>query len=221
MRSLLFIVTTVVAFACISSGCGDDPKPPPDGGMQPVPATLSKVELTTVDAPLPRGATQQIFATGVFSDATTRNLTLQVMWSSSAADKVSVSASGVVSSVAPGTATITATTNGVSSSLTVTATEAALAAIAVTPINPSVAAGRTQTFSAFGVFTDGTGVDLTNQVTWASAKAGIATVSNDDGSRGVATGVASGTVLISAGFGNHAGGTMLTVTNAVRGGSSE
>lgn len=90
-----------------------------------------------------------------------------------------------------------------------------LVSIAVTPVNPSVPAGRTQQFTATGTFSNGTNQDLTSTCTWSSNHASVATISNVAGSRGVATGVAPGTSQISAAAGSVVGSTTLTVTAAV------
>jgi len=90
-----------------------------------------------------------------------------------------------------------------------------LVSIQVTPVNPSVPAGRTQQFTATGAFSDGTNQDLTSTCTWTSNHASVATISNAAGSRGVATGVATGTSTISAAAGSVVGSTTLTVTAAL------
>jgi hypothetical protein len=77
---------------------------------------------------------------------------------------------------------------------------AALLSIAVTPDSPTIAKGATEQFHAIGMYSDQATQDLTSQVTWASADAGVATISNAAGSQGLATGVGPGMSLISATF---------------------
>jgi hypothetical protein len=86
-----------------------------------------------------------------------------------------------------------------------------LSSIAVTPANPTVAAGSTQQFTATGTYSDGTTQNITGQVTWASSSSAVATVN----AVGLATTAASGTTNISATLGSVSGSAALTVTQAV------
>src|SRR5262249_26778152 len=63
---------------------------------------------------------------------------------------------GVVFGVTAGTATITASFEGVSGSTTVTVTSAALTGITIAPVNPTVPVFGTLFFSATANFSDGT-----------------------------------------------------------------
>ncbi|MBA3944853.1 MAG: Ig-like domain repeat protein [Herpetosiphonaceae bacterium] len=87
-----------------------------------------------------------------------------------------------------------------------------LRSITITPTTPSIATGTTVQFVATGTFTDGSTQDLTNSATWTTADATIASISNADGSKGLATGHAVGTTTITASIGTITGGTNLTVT---------
>jgi hypothetical protein len=80
-------------------------------------------------------------------------------------------------------------------SKTTTATTTTLSSIAVTPASPtSLVVGSTQQFIATGTYSDGSTMDISSQVTWASDTTGTATIS----STGLATGVAAGTANITA-----------------------
>ncbi|MGV3620594.1 MAG: beta strand repeat-containing protein, partial [Archangium sp.] len=173
-------------------------------------ATLTRIEVTPANAELAAGTTGQLTATGIFSDGTTRNITTTVMWDSSNEPVLTVSASGLVTAIAAGSATVTATLAGVTGTLNVTVTSAALESIVVTPTLPSIAAGTTQQFVATGTFADGSTQDLSDQVTWMSSATAVATVDDE----GLARGVTAGTALISAAFNGVSGGTTLTVTAA-------
>jgi hypothetical protein len=85
-----------------------------------------------------------------------------------------------------------------------------LTSIAVTPANPAIATGGTQQFTATGTYSDNSMQNLTNQVTWASSAASVATIN----SSGIATGVSGGSSTISAAQGQVSGGTTLTVQPA-------
>ncbi len=91
---------------------------------------------------------------------------------------------------------------------------ATLSSIAIAPANPSVAKGLTEQFAATGTYSDGSTQDLTNQVTWASATASVATISNAVGTQGLASTLATGTTVITASLGGVTSpGDTLTVTN--------
>ena len=58
-----------------------------------------------------------------------------------------------------------------------------LQSIAVTPANPSIAAGTTQQFSATGTYSDASTADLTGSVTWSSGTSATATSAHRPGPR--------------------------------------
>jgi subtilisin family serine protease len=86
--------------------------------------TLESIKVTPSNpANLPVGSTQQFAATGTYGDASTKDLTAQVTWSSSDSAKATISAAGLAKGVAAGNTNITATMGAVTSpavSLTVT-----------------------------------------------------------------------------------------------------
>ena len=129
-----------------------------------------------------RGATQQFTATGLLSDGSTQNLTNEVTRSS--AEATLASASNVLGSqglarLLPGADTITATDPSSRPSGTPRS-----------PCSPPcyrhhVAAagdvgrqGATQQFMATGLLPDGSTQNLTDEVTWSSTQATLASVSN-------------------------------------------
>jgi beta-lactam-binding protein with PASTA domain len=91
----------------------------------------------------------------------------------------------------------------------VVSTGAALLAITVTPVNPSIMPGATEQFIATGNYGGNATQNLTNQVTWSSTVAGVATISGG----GLATAGAVGTSTISATFGQVSASMVLTVTD--------
>src|SRR5262245_62170670 len=102
-----------------------------------------------------------------------------VTWSSSSTAIASVNATGLVSGVAAGSATITATSEGHNgtSAITVTANPpAAVASVTVSPASTSIAVGSTQQLQA--VVKDASGNVLAGRtVTWSSNSVSIASVS--------------------------------------------
>jgi len=179
-------------------------------------ATLVSIAVTPADASIADGTTQQFTATGLYTDASTQDLTTEVTWDSSDDEIATVSnaddSKGFATAVGLGTATVSATSGGVTGVTTLTVTDATLVSIAVTPADPSIADGTSQQFTATGVYTDASTQDLTEQVTWSSFNEAVATVSNADDSKGLATAAGAGTTTVSAISGGVTGDTTLTVT---------
>jgi uncharacterized protein YjdB len=178
-------------------------------------ATLTSIQVTPFAPTLPLGFTANFSATGVYSDNTTRDLTALVTWASSLPTVASVSDAnatrGQVTPLSAGTTTIGATYQGVTGSDSVVVSSATLTGISVAPGTASISAHATQAFTAQGTLSDSTSIDITNYVTWQSTVPAQASISNANGSRGVATGLSPGTVTISAIRGALTGTASLTV----------
>ena len=198
--SRVAVAACVLLAACSNSGS--------------VTRTLQSIEVTPSNPSLAVGTTQQLTATGTFSDLATEDLSPSATWASSDAAILTVSSSGLVTAVAPGTATVTATSGSVAGSTTVTVTATTLQSIAVTPPNPSAAKGTTLQFTATGTYSDSSTQDISSQVTWASSATTVASISNTTGSKGLATAVDVGTSTVSAALSGQTGSTVLTVTAA-------
>jgi Bacterial Ig-like domain (group 2) len=131
-----------------------------------------------------------LVAIGTFSDGSRQDLTDAVRWSSANPDAASVSndpgipgiTTGVgrrgvlTGGVQGGTANITATAGGVSSSAIVSATPATPQSLAITPANGVVALGIPQQLKVTGSFSDGSKQDVTASVQWSSLNPDIAIV---------------------------------------------
>src|SRR5262249_21529731 len=110
---------------------------------------VAVVEVTPATADVPVGSTIQLTAS--LKDAGGEPLTGRtVVWSSSASPCASVSQAGLVTGVAVGTATITATSEGVSgsASVTVSSNTGAVASVVVTPATSSISVGGTVQLTA-------------------------------------------------------------------------
>ncbi len=167
--------------------------------------------VTPANSSMVVGATPvQYTATGTYTDGTTQNLTSSVTWSSLTPTVASITSGGLVTPVAKGSTTIQATSGSITGSTGLTVTTA-LVSIAVTPANPSIAKGRTQSFTATGTYSDNSTQNLTSSVTWSSGTTTVATIT----SAGVATAAGTGTSTIQATSGSISGSTVLTVTPAV------
>jgi alpha-tubulin suppressor-like RCC1 family protein len=165
-------------------------------------AALVSIDVAPSAASVAKGLSLQFTATGKYTDASHRDLTTTVVWSSSgpsAAISNAAGTNGLATAVTPGVATIGAldTASGIRGSTTMTTTAALLTSIVVTPGSPSVLLGGTTPLAATGSYNDGSRLDLTAQVTWA-ATGTAASVSNAPGSAGLLTGVSAGTATVTA-----------------------
>src|SRR5271157_4374134 len=151
-------------------------------------AGLVSIAVTPANPSIAAGKQQQFTATGTYSDGSKQNLTNSTTWTSSATSVATVSSGGLATGVAAGSTTIQATSGSINGSTGLTVTAPVLVSIAVTPINPSIAARNQQQFTATGTYSDGSKQNLTNSTTWTSSATSVATVS----SGGLATGVAAG-----------------------------
>ncbi len=162
-----------------------------------LPATLSAITVSPATVTVARSATRQLTATGAYSDGSSKDLTGSVTWSSSQPGIASVTAGGLVTGVAGGSAVITASLSGLSGTSQVTVSLPTLTALAVTPTQAVVSNGGTYTFAAVGTYSDGS--TAPTAVTWSSTNTAIATV---NATTGVVTGGATyGSATITATLG--------------------
>jgi uncharacterized protein YjdB len=130
-----------------------------------------------------------------------------VTWSSSNTAIATVSQSGGVTGVAPGVATITATSEGKSGTSTITVSAVPVASVTVAPPTLSLQTGQTGTLTA--TTRDASNNVLTGRaVTWSSSNTGVATVAPN----GTVTAAAPGSATITATSEGKSGTAAVTVT---------
>ncbi len=171
---------------------------------------LVSITVTPSNSHLPSNINEQFTATGHYADSSTADITISVAWDISDQAVAVINSTGLATGIAPGIVQVGATLNGVLGTTTLTVTDATLVSITISPSNPAVARGDTLQLSAIGTFSDGSPVDITNQVIWASMTTGVATVNNMD-HKGEVTGVAGGTSSIHADMNAIAGTATLHV----------
>lgn len=88
------------------------------------------------------------------------------------------------------------------------------ASIAITPASAIVAKGQATHFTATATYTDGSTADITSKVTWVSSNANVAII---DSATGVATGIAGGTISISASSGSVKSNIVAMIVNLIGG----
>ena len=169
-------------------------------------APVATVQITPSPASTIVGQTVTLTATTL--DALGNTLTGRIVgWTSSNTAVATVNASGVVTGVSSGTATITASSEGVSGTAPLTVNGVPVATVTVAPGNVTIAAGQTTTLTA--TLKDGAGNVLTGRaITWSSGATTVATVS----ATGVVTGVSAGTATITATREGKSAAAAVTVT---------
>jgi uncharacterized protein YjdB len=170
-------------------------------------ATLVSIAVTPANSSMAVGTTKQFTATGTFSDSSTEDLTLSVLWGSSSPVTATINNLGSVGSLATGITTISATLGAVSGSTTLTVSTAHLISISIIPSNPRIAKGTSLKFTAVGTFSDGSTSSNLSGLSWKSSKPNIAQVRGS----GLAHGKKAGTVTVSATAAGIKGTTTLTV----------
>ncbi|MBK7832773.1 MAG: Ig-like domain-containing protein [Gemmatimonadetes bacterium] len=155
--------------------------------------SVASVNVTVNSAPLIVGQTTQ--ATATVRDAQGNVLTGRpVTWSSSTPAVATVSTTGLITAVAPGTVTVAATSEGVSgTSPSLSVVPVPVAAVTVSLGSTSLDVGQTTQGAA--TVRDAKGNVLSGRpVVWTSSSLGVATVSTT----GVITAVAPGTATVTA-----------------------
>src|SRR5438034_4478900 len=169
--------------------------------------SVASVAVTPASATIQVSQTQQLAAT--LKDASGNTLSGRaVSWSSSNPSVATVSGSGLVTGIAPGSATLSATSEGQSGTAAIAVTTVPVASVAVTPASAGIQVGQTVQLTATP--TDGSGSPLSGRaVTWASSNGFVATVSGS----GLVTAVAVGSAIITATSEGQSGTSSITVTN--------
>ncbi|MDG2632936.1 Ig-like domain-containing protein [Vibrio parahaemolyticus] len=197
-------------------------------------AVVQRLQVTPTTETTPVGLSKTFVAMAFFSDNSSLDVTNDpaLSWSSSDNAIASISSgetsgNGVAKGESEGEVIIKASgiANGQTfeDSAALTVTSAEVASMVVTPSNATTPNGLTKAFTATVTLTDGTPIDVTNDpaISWSSSDTSIATIEtgNTSGGNGVATGVETGMVMITA-TGSANGTTFtesaeLTVTDAV------
>lgn len=188
-------------------------------------ATLSTVEITPSGLELPDGYRKPMTATGIYSDNSRHDLTSLIEWKT---DNSNV----IMENIPPWQGVIAATTSGLTGVkvtgtffgmdgqetaaigfTTINTTSATLSSIEVSPTEPFCVAGLDKQFTATGVFSDTTTLDLTPFVLWKSSDTSVATPNNVPETKGLFRCASSGSVTVTAASGSTSGTTTLFVAD--------
>ena len=213
MKAMKVRVLSLIVGSLLPLGCGGGDNPVYSGGDNDQTGTPASVATTVTLSPTALsftsfGETQQLTATVVDQNGTTMGSAV-VTWESSAPSVASVSTTGLVTAVADGTATVTATSGSATGSASVTVVTSSQVATFV-GIFPSTwsffSFGGTQELEVFVLDQDGQLI-IGAVVTWTSSSPAVASVS----STGLVTAVANGTATVTATSGSANATVSITV----------
>ena len=171
-------------------------------------APVASVEVAPASGSVSVGGSLQLTAT--LKDAAGNELTDRtVTWASSNDAVAKVSASGLVTAMAAGSATIIATSEGQSGTAAITVTQVPVASVEVMPSSLSLSVGQVGQLTA--TLKDAAGNELTGRaVSWTTSQAAVASVN----SNGRVSGVAAGSSTITATSEGQRGTSAITVTSS-------
>jgi len=208
---MINLLVSGVLILMVVSGCGWNGNPTRNDYVTP----LTAIKIAAASSNLAVNTTTTLTATGNFSGLFARDVTSQVVWSSTSPDVAAFMTSASpnrVTGIKAGTAILVATVGSVSSTYTLTVRSDSVTSITISPTTSSLPKGLTLQYSATGHFSDNTTQDLTADATWASSALAVATVGNAAGNKGFVTAVTAGDTNITATFGVVTATQPLTVT---------
>jgi N-acetylneuraminic acid mutarotase len=201
---LLVAAGSLVLGAC-GGGGGSGITPASSASSSP---TLASITVSAAQPLLTSGQSEQMTATGHYSDGSTQNISSAVVWSSNNAAAATISSAGVLHGVAAGSTTISAQSGIIvgTDALTV-APIPVLTSITVSAAQPVLTSGQSEQMMATGHYSDGSTQNISSAVVWSSSNTAAATIS----SAGVLHGVTSGIATIIAQSGVIVGADALTI----------
>ncbi|MBK6489200.1 MAG: Ig-like domain-containing protein [Gemmatimonadetes bacterium] len=169
-------------------------------------APINTLEIQPASSSIALGGT--VTLTAIARDAQGTSLTGRtITWASLQPAIVTVTTAGVVTGVAAGTATVTASSEGKTASAAITVTPPPVATVAVVLNSSALTPG--QSTQAVATLRSAQGATLSGRVTtWSTTNAGVATV---DGS-GIVAAVSPGSATITATSEGQSGTAVVTVT---------
>lgn len=120
MRLITCPFTLVIVFAFSACGGGGSSASTSHSQSLPPPVTLQSIKIISKNPYVSTGESMQLTAQAAYSDASIKDVTSSVTWSSSDTGVATIDGSGSAKGVAPGTANITATYQGNQASMSLT-----------------------------------------------------------------------------------------------------
>jgi hypothetical protein len=151
------------------------------------------------------GILTEFFATGIYSDGSSRDLTETVSWGSSDTLVASISNTpnekGIATSLAPGKTTISATLDALGGTAALTVnneTTPELTSIVIDPPVAMILPNEIVSYKAFAIFSNNSFEEITTEATWTSSNETVAVIGNEAEYVGKALGLTTGEATIAA-----------------------
>jgi len=183
-------------------------------------AILLQIEVIPESNHLAVNVFTNIRAIGVYDNQQRRDISQDVVWSSSAPDIIFVSnalnSQGQALALSSGDVTITASFNGVQASTQLTVADSVLTGITILSENGNTLAnGSNKQLTAIANYSNGQNHDVTNQVSWQSSDKSICNISTAAENFGMLTGLSIGTCNITASLNSVNATILFNVSDAV------
>lgn len=179
-------------------------------------AELESLTLSPVNTSVPKGLDAQFTAQGIYTDQSVQDVTEQVTWLSGNESVAVVSNNqgfvGLADMISEGSTTITAVLGSIQQQTSLTVELATLSSIEVQPSNQTVANGTDATVTAFGYYSDGSQIDVSDKVIWSVSQPSLVDLSSV--SEGIVHSLGEGGVLLSAELGGKSGLANITISSA-------
>ena len=127
--------------------------------------TLTSITVGPSGQNVEQGKTLQMSARGTYDDGSVKTLTTDVLWNSSNTDAATISTSGLVTAVASGTSTITASSETVSGTATVNVIIPGVSKVTISPSTAHGSPGSVLTFTCSATTPTGD-VPITTTADW-------------------------------------------------------
>jgi len=143
---------------------------------------ISSIEVILPTSNLSVGISSQATCIVTYADSSTEDITNSVIWSvdnnlfSSVSN--SESTKGYIETFTEGIVNVSASIGAFTNQKSLTISNASLASITISPSETFISSGIDARFQAIGNYDDGTSVDITKNVIWASSNTGLGTISN-------------------------------------------
>jgi len=153
-----------------------------------MPPALVSIAVTPNQSDVPVASTEQLTATGSYTDGSAANITALATWSTIPAAFATVNATGMVSGISVGNVQVSAAYQGKVGQALVSVPN--LIFITVTPNPSSLPKGTDEQLTATGLYSDGFKSDLTQLALWQTNPASTATINDTGALKGMAVGPA-------------------------------
>ncbi|RNB51743.1 peptidase S8 [Brevibacillus gelatini] len=172
---------------------------------------LSSISLSPKQTTLTAGRIQRVYATAYYTDGSSKDVNSAASFQTSNPSVAQVSSQGVITGIAPGTATVTASYNGKSAAAQVIVQGAYLQALRATPAQLSLTAGNKGQLNIVATYSNGVEENVTQQAEYTSSNPAVASVE----SGGIVTARAEGTTQATIRYGGKSTTVSVTVSGSL------